>query len=280
MRQCTIDKLDKIKQVLEQYREKDLLPITLRQLYYELVSQNYIENKEQEYRSLSVLLVKARNQGVVDFSNIIDSTRHVDIVSQYSSIDELLEENIQIYRKNRWETQDCYIEVWVEKSAMASTIQDITAKYCVPFLADRGYNSATMMHDAGMRFFDNAGKDCVLIYLGDHDPSGLGMDKDLEKRINMYAYPKVRIKFERIALTIDQINEYNLPPNPAKKTDPRFKSYSEQYGEKSWELEALPVEVVRELLEEKIRSYIDFEKYDKVLEEEESDKEKLRQMFS
>ena len=273
----TINKLDSIKQILEEYKEQDLLPITIRQLYYELVSRSLIDNDIHEYRKVAKLMTYARDKSIIPYDHITDSTREVKTVSQFKDLKELRQAAIDSYKKKRWEDQEYYLEVWVEKDAIASTIEDIPRKYCIPFMSNRGYSSTTAMWDAMKRFFKNNSKMCKILYLGDHDPSGLHMDEDIYNRVWMPEDDSDH-EVERIALTMEQIKKYNLPSNPAKEEDPRAWFYIEEHGNKSWELEALPIKIVRELLENKIKEYIDFDKYNRVLEHEKQDIERFKKI--
>jgi len=270
LQEQTLKKLNNIQQILGEYHSQGLLPITIRQLYYEMVARIIIGNNTNEYTRMKKLMTVARETGEIPYEYIIDTTRRVSIPAYYHNVEDCLKDTVSSYRLNRWADQDYYIEVWVEKDAMASTISDIPWKYSIPFMSNKGYSSTTAMHDAEERFDTNEYK-CKILYLGDHDPSGLNMDKDISNRVG--------VEVERIALTVEQVEKYSLPPNPAKKSDPRSKNYVSEYGNKSWELEALPIKLVRELLEEKIMHYIDMNKYNKVRELEEVDKEKIRELF-
>jgi len=272
-------KLNKIQGVLDYYNKLKLLPITIRQLYYEMVTKNIIANNLKEYKKFVKLMTYARENYIIPYNNIVDSTRGLDTPIQFDHLKNLRHVCLTNYKLKRWEDQEYYIEVWVEKDAMASTLLDISQKYCVPFMSNRGYSSTTAMHDANRRFkyqIFKRKKQCKIIYLGDHDPSGLDMDNDIMERVLDVNHHEV---LERIALTKQQIDDYNLPPNPAKLDDPRAKSYISTYGEDSWELEAYPIKELRELLEDKLRSYIEFSKYNRVLDHEKLDKGKIMKIF-
>ena len=275
--QRTINKLDSIKQILEEYKNQGYLPVTLRHLYYKLVSRTLIENKVEEYRKVVKLMTYARENHIIPYSYLTDSSRTPKIVSQFDNLKDLGNAAINSYKKCRWKCQDCYLEVWIEKAAMTSTIEDITRKYCVPLITGKGYNSLPIIWDAYNRMKEYNKEHNIIIYLGDHDPSGVNMDLDIRNRFmkNFGIEPDI----QRIALTMDQIQQYNLPSQFAKKKDPRYKKYKNQYGSESWEIEALPIKIIRELLENKIREYIDPVKYNRVLEQEEQDKERFMEMI-
>jgi len=274
--QRTRDKLDKIKQILE-YKEQGYLPVTLRHLYYKLVSRSLIENDVHEYRKVGKLMTYARENHIIPYDYLTDSSRIPSIVSQFDNLKDLGNAAINSYKKRRWKYQDCYLEVWIEKAAMTSTIEDITRKYCVPLITGKGYNSLPIIWDAYNRMKEYNKEQNIILYLGDHDPSGVNMDVDIKNRFmkNFGIEPDI----QRIALTMDQIQQYNLPSQFAKKKDPRYKNYKNQFGLESWEIEALPIKIIRELLENKIKEYIDFDKYNRVLEQEVQDKERFKEII-
>ncbi len=217
----------------------------------------------------------ARENYIVDYSSIADATRGINTPNQFNDMGNLRHACLSSYKLRRWDDQDYYIEVWAEKDAMTSTLIDITRKYCVPYMSNHGYSSTTAMHDANLRFkYKSNHKECIIIYLGDHDPSGLDMDNDIAKRV---FDDKDSSNIVRLALTKEQIDAYDLPANPAKIDDPRSKVYIDEYGEDSWELEALPIKTVRQLLIDSIESYIDFGKYNSILDYEKKDKAKIMQ---
>jgi len=263
MRQYTLDKLDRVKEILEEFNTQGYLPITLRMLYYKLVTKNIIGNNVNEYNSLKKLMTKTRVSGEIPYEYFVDTTRVLQQADTWWSIPHFLKETLESYRLDRWKTQEYYIEVWLEKNTMIPILEDITSKYSVPLLSNHGYSSTTAMHEAEERF--GTDKKCIVIYLGDHDPSGLHMDEDIFNRAS--------VEVDRIAITKAQVDKYHLPPNPAKKRDPRASNYVSEYGENSWELEALDIKITKELLEERILHYLDMDEYTKIIEEEEEHKE-------
>ena len=161
-------------------------------------------------------------------------------------------------RFDRWARQDTYIEVWVEKQALESVIaRPCTSKH-VRYMACKGYLSASEAWRAGQRFQNamNRGKNPVLIHLADHDPSGLNMTQDNQNRVRLFAESQ-SVDVRRIALNMDQVDQYGPPPNPAKETDSRAKGYVEQYGPHSWELDALEPSVLDKLIKDTVDEYID-----------------------
>ena len=264
-------KLEQVKKIIEHYAAQDYR-LTLRQLYYQLVSQAIIPNKVSEYAKLSKLLVNGRMAGEVDWDAIEDRLRVPKIPYWFTGVADAINDTISQYLLNRMEGQDNYIEVWCEKDALSNVLYRVTKKYHIKLMINRGYSSCTAMHDAFERF--DAQANIHVLYLGDHDPSGLDMVRDIEKRLEGFGADDVVVR--HVAITKEQIDEYRPPPNPAKVTDPRARDYIALHGDSSWEVDALNPETLHELLINEIEGLIDRDKYEMMLEQEEEDKEKLR----
>jgi hypothetical protein len=266
---ANIARLVTINEIIEEYRLQGY-KLTLRQLYYQLVSRDIIPNKVEEYAKLSSLLVKGRMAGVVDWDAIEDRIRVPKLPYWAIDVPDAINDMIGSYRLDRMRDQDVYIEVWVEKDALSGVLARITNKYHVRLMVNRGYSSATAMHDASVRInrATDAGKQAHILYLGDHDPSGMDMVRDITERLSEFNSDVV---VKHIALTDLQIRTYNPPPNPAKVSDPRAKEYIAEYGATSWEVDALKPEVLNNLLNSNIAMLIDVDKYKAILEQEQRD---------
>ncbi len=262
--------LEKITAIIEEYQQQGI-KMTLRQLYYQLVARGIISNKPTEYKKLGSLLTDARYAGIVDWEAIEDRARVPKMPSEWENVAELIAAAKQSYRLPRWEGQDYYIELFTEKDALSSVLAPIAEKWHIHFCVNRGYTSATAMYDLGKRVSAqlNQGRKVVVLYLGDHDPSGLDMVRDIRVRLAEFTGEDVEIK--AIALTQEQIQTYAPPPNPAKTTDTRAKAYIEKYGATSWEVDALPPEVMNELVNEAIGAFVDVEKMNEIIEQEKLD---------
>lgn len=271
-----IARLQTINGIIEEYRRAGY-KLTLRQLYYQLVSRDIITNKDAEYKKLGTLLVKGRMAGIVDWEAIEDRIRRLFLPYWVFDITDAINNTVKQYRLDRMDNQDVYIELWVEKDALSGVLRKITSHYHVNLMVNRGYSSCTAMHDAYKRLLRHSelGKDIVILYLGDHDPSGLDMIRDIRERLEEFGVePEVR----QIGLTKEQINKYKPPPNPAKITDPRAKWYIQKHGQVSWEVDALKPEVLHSLVRENIEGLIDIDKFNAKIEQENKDKEKLRKL--
>lgn len=270
--------LNKINDIVADYQSQGY-KLTLRQLYYQLVSKNVIANEDRQYKKLGRLLVEGRMAGIVDWDAIEDRLRTPTRPYAVDDIADALDDTFNQYRLQRQKGQDVLVEVWVEKDAISNVLKRVTEKYGVSILVNRGYGSASAMKDAYDRYkyaLSYGGKDdVVILYLGDHDPIGLDMIRDIEERVGfMLSRDSLDRKFsvEPIALTMTQIRKYNPPSNPAKITDSRSGEYIAKYGRVSWEVDALPPEVLHKVLEDAIRAEIDVDKYDKVVKLEAKEK--------
>ena len=250
--------------------------LTLRQLYYQVVSRAIIANRQTEYKRLGELLNNARLGGWVDWDAIEDRGRQPRRPLEWDSPRAVLETAAGMFRLDRWRGQPFHVEVWVEKDALAGVLQPVANRYHVTFMANSGYSSATAMYEAGKRCSNAAkgkGKKPVIIYLGDHDPSGLDMTRDIRDRLGLLS--GIDLEVERVALNYDQVEEYNPPPNPAKLTDSRVGGYLVEFGNESWELDALEPAVLDRLVSSTIEGYLDQELYRERVREEDQHRETI-----
>lgn len=274
------ERLSIINSIIEEYQE-DGYVLTLRQLYYQLVSRDVIANKQSEYSKLSTLLKEGRMAGIVDWDAIEDRLRKPSKPAAFHSPQDILEAAINQYALPRQNGQETYVEVWVEKDALSGVLKRVTERYHVPILVNRGYSSASAMFDSYNRFKDSYqnGQDIRVLYLGDYDPSGIDMIRDIHDRTMEFFTGKgeddVDFEIIPIALTRDQIRQYDPPPNPAKITDPRAKDFIKKHGATSWEVDALPPNVLNQILDDSIRRFIDTDVFDEIVNREQQDKDKL-----
>lgn len=275
-----IGQLRTINGIIEEYQRSGY-SLTLRQLYYQLVSRDIIPNKQAEYSKLSTILKEGRMGGYVDWDAIEDRLRRPDKPAEWDSPADIIKACINQYRVHRMEGQETYIEVWVEKDALSGVLKRVTSKYGIPIVVNRGYSSATAMYDAHNRFeeaYRTNDQDALVIYVGDFDPSGQDMIRDILDRINefdgSYTFDVIPI-----ALTWDQIETYGPPPNPAKLTDPRAVEYIKRYGPQSWEVDALRPEVLHQIVEAAIHYNTSMPLYEATLAKEEQEKDKLKSLI-
>lgn len=279
--------LNKVVAIADDYAGQDL-KLTNRQLYYQLVSAAIIPNADEIYKRICKFLTDARYAGMIDWEAIEDRGRVPDMHAEWANIKQLISSAVYSYRLPRWKDQDTYVELYCEKQAMESVLKPVADKYHIYFGCNKGYSSATMMYDLAQRIIRKMqqGKKCAVLYLGDHDSSGLDMIRDIKDRIgefvsggaNGLSYEQIEKLFDVIplALTTAQVRQYNPPPNPAKITDPRAKKYIAEYGKFSWELDALKPEILIKIAEEGILKWLDLKKYNGWIEKEETEKQALK----
>lgn len=302
----------KCQQIVSSFQAQGF-KMTLRQLYYQLVKDNLIRNEEKQYKRLSGLLSDARLMGRVDWEAIEDRIRVPRIPQDFKDLGDLVDTALGAYRLDRWAGQENYVELWVEKDALAGILAPIAREYHVPMMVNRGYSSQTAMYDAGQRFLsacyqgklpyktlleigeargnkydEEVTKELssiraldrallpevpkrrpILLYLGDHDPSGEDMVRDIGARLGMFG---IEVDVRKVALTTEQVEEYDPPPNPAKMADPRASEYVDKHGPTSWEVDALPPDVLDRIIREALDEVVDAEKVEEIKAQEKRDK--------
>jgi hypothetical protein len=279
--------LDEIISIVEDYSEQGIT-LTNRQLYYQLVSKDIIPNADKIYQRICTFLTDARYGGLIDWEAIEDRGRVPSKHIEFNNVKERIDLAVANYRLPRWQDQDYYIELYCEKQAMESVLKPVADKYHIYFGVNKGYSSASTMYDLAKRIKDEIekGKKAIILYLGDHDPSGLDMVNDIHKRISEFLVlgdEPVDIVGEEepffqiiaLALNMKQIKQYKCPPNPAKITDPRAVGYIKEHGNKSWELDALEPKVLMQIAEQGIVSFLDVEKYNAWIKREQREIKKL-----
>lgn len=287
--QAVIDQADVI---CREYRAQGY-DLTLRQLYYQFVARALIPNKDSEYKRLGSIVNDARMAGRLDWNYIVDRTRNLRSFYGWDNPGQIIESAADGYRVKRWENQPYSIEVWVEKEALVGVVDRACEDLDVPYFSCRGYVSQSEMWSAGQRIGRNLkdGKKVVVLHLGDHDPSGIDMSRDIEDRLRRFvltdharsgdgSFSSLRrvedFEVRRIALNMDQVEEFDPPPNPAKLTDARARGYIEEYGDESWELDALEPQYMVDLIQGHVLAMRDDEVYEADLAREEEGRGILR----
>jgi hypothetical protein len=274
MQKKTLELIKNIKAILEEYN-KEGIKITVRGLFYQLVARDIIPNNIKSYSKLSRDLSKARYNKLIGWDSIIDNSNFLHICNFFDNIENLLETAVNSYKLNRWEEQDYYLEVWVEKDALRNIVQPITQKYQINLFIPGGRVSTTMIYEATKRFREHDNKKRILLYLGDYDPCGLDMIlRDIPKRINYFGNG---IEIIQIALTKKQIEENNLPTDQITKTKDNNKDWYEELSgtSKCWELDALKPTIIRKIVEDNILKYLDLNLFEQVKEREQADIKKI-----
>jgi hypothetical protein len=285
--------IEQANAICDQYAEQGLT-LTLRQLYYQFVARDLLANKQTEYNRLGELCRDARMAGLMDWDHLIDRTRNLQTFRTYDSPQKAMQDAAKKYHRDLWAPQGQRIEVWIEKDAAIGVVEGVCETNSVPFFSCRGYTSMSEMHDAAqrLRWHIDQGNQVTILHIGDHDPSGIDMSRDIEDRLRSFIHrdwaglrmgagshtrgairssmaeriiserdrKKIDVDYvgapwrvKRIALNIDQIEQYSPPPNPAKTTDARFLRYREETGlDESWELDALEPTVLQNLIQSEV----------------------------
>ena len=248
--------------------------LTLRQVYYQLVARDFIENSERSYKNVGNLISNGRLSGLIDWDDIEDRTRIHRELSHWSSPASIVEDAANQYRRDLWEGQRCYVEVWVEKDALIGIVEKAAQSLDCPCFSCRGYASQSAIWASAQRFLEknHQDRDCIIIYLGDHDPSGIDMTRDIRERLELFA---AAVDVQRVALTMQQIKKYDPPPNPAKESDTRASNYISLYGVHSWELDALKPEILHDLITDSVKISLDQKMFDAALNRQEAERKKL-----
>lgn len=306
MKQAFIDKnfhalsyaqINQANAIIEEYQDEGY-SLTLRQLYYQFVSRDLFHRKyslnsktnrwvrdqvngtinaQPNYDNLGQLVNDARLAGLIDWDAIEDRTRFLRGHRTFTGPDDCIETAARNYRIDMWEGQTKAIEVWIEKDALVGVIERVCLNWDIDFFACRGYASQSEMYAAGQRIKNRKrwnNQNTIVLHLGDHDPSGCDMTRDNEERLSMFAGFAVRV--DRIALNMDQIEEYDPPPNPAKITDSRASAYIQEHGDESWELDALEPRVISKLIEDEVKHHIDMEIFKERMQKFREDKDTLK----
>jgi hypothetical protein len=271
-----------VNEIFTQYTVK----LTLRQIYYRLVSKNLIPNTKASYKGLSHQLVKARESGEVDDSRIEDRSRKKQGNGDYGYEDseDFVEDRVQrlkdsweYFTLKQWTDQPKQVIVALEKDALSRLFVDIADGYRINVYATRGYGSYTFVNDMAGDL--NKDKEVVVLYFGDYDPSGRDIQRDLKERLVKYC-GRDDFTVVRIALTPEQIAEYNLPPMPEDKEtlaklqrDPRTKTYGMTYAV---ELDAIEPNELQKLIKSAIIAQIDHEKWQARMKESERLQQELK----
>ena len=271
----SLELIESCNDVVDEYQRQGLT-LTLRQLYYQLVSRNIILNAERAYKNLSSLVSDARLAGTLDWEAIEDRIRVPVIPSEWSNLKDLVDSALYSYRLPRWETQENYVELWVEKDALAGVLRPMAHQYHVPMMVNRGYSSQSAMYEASRRYLNQSDNKVnrVIIYLGDFDPSGEDMVRDIGDRMQVFGCG-AEFEIRKIALTLKQVKFYKPPPNPTKHKDPRSKEFIAKYGASSWEVDAINPKELSRIVKREIESYIDKDAMGIIVEKENDDKIKL-----
>lgn len=266
-----------VNDILDEY-EKQGFRLSLRQLYYQLVARDYIPNNVRSYKNLGSLVSNARQAGLVDWDMIEDRNRETVTTAHWSSPGEIIGSAAYQFKIDKWETQPWHVEVMVEKDALSGVLYPVCSDLDIGITANKGYSSSSTMYEIGHRLRSAVRhkKHVCLIYLGDHDPSGIDMTRDVRERLEMYSGH--HFDLIRLALNMDQIEQWKPPENPAKETDARFAGYVVKYGNSSWELDAVEPAQLAALVRDSVELHRDQLLWDLAVSRENTMKKTLQRL--
>jgi hypothetical protein len=270
-----------VNEILDEYAAQGY-DLSLRQLYYQLVARGFIENSIQSYKRVGSLVSDARLAGMIDWNMISDRGRVRVTPSHWVDPSHILRSAAHSFRINKWENQEYFVMCMVEKQALEGVLIPVCESLDIPFIANKGYSSSSSMYEIGkdLKEMISAGKEIVILYLGDHDPSGIDMTRDVLDRLNMFAgYEDFKaVEVDRLALNYSQVEELNPPPNPAKETDARFEGYVEKFGDTCWELDAIEPAQLAQIVTDAVGGYRDFSQWEADVEREADMRAELERM--
>jgi len=247
----SLEAIDCANGIIDEYAAQGF-DLTLRQLYYQFVSRDLIENTDRAYKRLGS-------------------------VAHWESPAEIIATCAEQFRLDKWEEQSYRVEVWIEKDALTGVIEGICRTLDVAWFSCRGYTSQSEMWRAAQRLrgYVECDQAPVILHLGDHDPSGIDMTRDIADRLALFMGG---VEIQRLALNLDQIERYGPPPNPTKTTDSRAGDYINQYGNDSWELDALEPSVLVDLIQRATVALREDEKWEAAAEVERQQRTQLRRL--
>lgn len=265
--------IDLVDTVFTEY-DADGYDVTLRQVYYVFIAKNWFpeswidveynrkeglpldtKNTVKNYKRFGDLVGDARLAGLLDWDVMKDRGRELVVNPHWDSPADMVRAAAEQFRLDCWEDQPVHIEVMIEKDALSNVFERVCSNLDIGLTANKGYCSLSAMYEAGKRLkaYGDRGKQLVVLYCGDHDPSGIDMTRDVRERLCMFSGYDVEV--DRIALNMDQVRKLKAPENPAKVTDPRAKAYIREYGEKSWELDAIEPRALDALVTQTVKKY-------------------------
>jgi hypothetical protein len=243
-------------------------PMTVRQAFYQATVRDLVEKAESGYAKVQTDLTLMRRSGDLPYDWLADNTRWQRKPRTFSSVEEALKETAKFYRKSLWNDAGTYVEIWLEKDALAGVLLPVTAMYDVPLMVARGYASLSFLHSAA-EFINTLVVPTFIYHLGDFDPSGVNAGEKIEETLHELA-PDAEIFFERIAVTEEQIAEFDLPTRPTKASDTRAKAFG---SSTSVELDAIDPNQLRDLVRKTIEQHLPREQFEILKDAEQSERE-------
>lgn len=260
--------------------------LTLRQLFYQLVSRNRIPNTEKAYTNLGNIVRDGRYAGVLDWEHITDRVRVIHDSARWEDAEDRLVHAAETHRIDTWEEQEYRPEVWIEKDALLELARNACHPLDVQYMSVKAYSSVSALWEARKRFrqYVRDGQTPVILHLGDHDCTGDDCSRFLRERMELMVNTPdlglhANVELRRLALNRDQIEKYELPPQPGKTADPRFRGYVRKHGTSHvWELDALAPDVIERIIEDGIRGVMDDDLRQRYIAIQEEQRQTLKAM--
>jgi hypothetical protein len=249
-------------------------PMTVRQVFYQATVRGIVEKAETGYAKVQNDLTLMRRAGELPYDWLADNTRWQRKPRTFDSVETALRETAKFYRKALWNDADCYVEIWLEKDALAGVVLSITSMYDVPLMVARGYASLSFLYSAA-EAINELVVPAYIYHLGDFDPSGVNAGEKIEATLREMA-PDAEIFFERVAVTSEQIAAWDLPTRPTKSTDTRAKGF----GEISVELDAIEPNQLRALVQETIERHLPAEQFEVLKVAEQSERQIISRLVN
>lgn len=254
----------------------DAHPTTVRGVCYRLFVDGVIDSmRTSNTKRVSRLLTDAREEGMIPWEWIVDEQRELERRASWRDPAQYVHAVRCSYRRDFWAEQPRRVEVWSEKGTIRGVLKPVLEQYGVGFRVMHGFGSATSIHDVAD---DGDGRDLVVLYVGDWDPSGLYMsERDLPERITKYGGDHVLIR--RIALTSEDLDGLPSFPAKSKSKDSRFRWFSETYGARCWELDAMHPNDLRKRVEDAVEAEIEPEAWGRCERAQEAEQESLQTLL-
>jgi hypothetical protein len=247
----------------------EMQPMTVRQVFYQATVKDIVEKTEAGYNKVQTDLTIMRKGGVLPYKWLTDNTRWQRKPDSYSSVQQALEDTARLYRKSLWDDVNAYVEIWLEKDALAGVVLPVTYAYDVPLMSARGYASLSFLHSAA-EYIGKLEVPTFIYHFGDYDPSGVNAAEKIEQTLHELA-PNADIYFERVAVTPIEIARLSLPTRPTKQTDTRARKFGDDI---SVELDAMHPNELRSMVERVINRHLPQDRL-KVLQAAEESERKL-----
>jgi hypothetical protein len=246
--------------------------MTVRQVFYQATVHGLVEKAESGYAKVQNDLTLMRRSGELPYGWLADNTRWQRKPRTFDSVQQALEDAAKLYRKSLWTDADSYVEIWLEKDALAGVIYPITSMFDVPLMVARGYASLSFLHSAA-EYINTLDAPTYIYHLGDFDPSGVNAGEKIEETLQEMA-PYAEIYFKRIAVTEEQIIAWDLPTRPTKTTDTRAKNF----GDISVELDAIEPNRLRGHVRVAIEQHLPRHQFEVLMAVEQSERELIARL--